>query len=74
MLRFHELREAEVFVVQRVSGLFEKSKNPSLTLRVSFGFATLLAWSTRAKRYIKTHASSLLWLVSAFGLAGWDEG
>ena len=33
--------------------------NPSLTLRVSFGFATLLAWSTRAKREnrnIKNHA------------------
>ena len=31
-------REVEGFVAQRVSGLFEISKNPSLTLRVSFGF------------------------------------
>ena len=39
--------------------MFEISKNPSLTLRVSFDFPTLLSWSTEAereKRNIKTNA------------------
>ena len=50
MLRFLGWREAEVLVAQRVSALIEKSKNPSLTLRVSFSFPTLLSWSTGANR------------------------
>ena len=76
MLRFPGWHEAEVFVAQGVSGLLEKSKNPSLTLRVSFGFPTLLSWSTgaeREKRNIKTHASGFLWFSHAFGMVDWDD-
>ena len=38
MLRFRGWGSTEVFVEKRVDGLFEGSKNPSLTLRVSFVF------------------------------------
>ena len=38
-----------MLVVRRVVGLVEKSKNPSLTLRVSLGFPTLLNWLAWAK-------------------------
>ncbi|MCA9108200.1 MAG: hypothetical protein KDA83_22540, partial [Planctomycetales bacterium] len=49
---------------QRVDVSFEISKNPSLTLRVSFCFSTLLVWLTgvtREERHIKTDASGFLW-------------
>ena len=52
----------------------ERSKNPSLTLRVSFWFSTLLSWWTKAereKRNIKTHASGFLWFFQAFCLVDW---
>ncbi|MCA9104784.1 MAG: hypothetical protein KDA83_05130, partial [Planctomycetales bacterium] len=61
-----------VFVAQRISGWFENAKNPSLTLRVSFGLRTLSAWSTwakREKRDVKAHASGFLWLFHAFETA-----
>ena len=38
-----------VLVAKRVVDLFQNAKNPSLTLRVSFGFPTILAWSIWAK-------------------------
>ena len=69
-----ELGQMEVAVAERVSSLFGNSKNPSLTLRVSLGFATLLAWSTRANREdrnIKTDASGFLWFAT---LLTWSTG